>query len=150
MDAFWADLAKIASVFALAFFYFWPAIITGLTLGLPPLVVILVTTLSYASGVAVVVLFGQRVRTWIMARLGKKDTAEPTGRLRAIWNGYGLIGLSLAAPMTIGAQIGAVVGLALNAKPHSLLLALSLGGLLWSILLTLAVSLGILGAQALL
>ncbi len=50
--------------------------------------------------------------------------------------------------MTVGAQIGAAIGLALNGKPRSLFIALSLGGLAWSIALTAAVTLGVLGVNA--
>lgn len=145
MESF-ADLPKIASVFALAFFSFWPAIPLGVALGLPPLVVIATTTISYGVGVALVALFGGRVRDWVMNRFNKRQSSD--GRLRRIWERYGLIGLGLAAPMTVGAQIGAAFGLALNAQPRRLFVAMSLGALAWSIALTLAVTLGILGVQA--
>ena len=47
-----SDLPAIASIFGLAFFYFWPAIPAGLALGLSPLIVIATTSLSYMSGSA--------------------------------------------------------------------------------------------------
>ncbi len=141
-------LPKLLSIFALAFFYFWPAIPAGLALGLPPLLVIITTSLSYACGVAVVTLLGERVRGWVMRRLGRKADTNPDSLIRRIWKKYGLIGLGLLAPMTVGAQIGAAVGLALNGQPRRLFVALSLGGLVWSIALTAAVSLGILGVNA--
>lgn len=141
-------LPKVLSIFALAFFYFWPAIPAGLALGLPPVVVIITTSLSYACGAAVVTLLGERVREWVMQRLERKADANPDSLIRRIWEKYGLIGLGLFAPMTVGAQIGAAVGLALNGQPRRLFLALALGGLAWSIALTTAVSLGILGVNA--
>ena len=110
--------------------------------------VIITTSLSYACGVAVVTLLGERVREWVMRRLGRKADANPDSLIRRIWQKYGLIGLGLLAPMTVGAQIGAAVGLALNGQPRRLFLALALGGLVWSIALTVAVSLGILGVNA--
>jgi hypothetical protein len=115
MDSLLADLPKIASVFALAFFSFWPAIPAGLALGLSPLVVIVTTTLSYTLGVALVALFGGRVRDWVMQRLNRSSTAHSDSRLRRIWDRFGVAGLGLAAPMTVGAQIGAALGLLLNA-----------------------------------
>lgn len=149
MEAFLADLPKIASIFALAFFSFWPAIPAGLALGLSPLAVILTTTLSYASGAALVALFGGRVRDWVMARLGKQGESGANNRLRQIWERFGVIGLGLAAPMTVGAQIGAALGLVFNAQPRRLFLSLSFGALVWSIALTALVSLGVLGVQSL-
>jgi hypothetical protein len=106
-------------------------------------VVVATTTLSYVCGVAVIALFGPRVRDWVMKRLLRREVSLPQGRLRQIWNRYGLIGLGLVAPMTTGAQIGAALGLALNAHPARLFVALCLGGLVWSIILTMAVGLGV-------
>jgi hypothetical protein len=149
MDEFVANLPKIASIFSLAFFSFWPAIPAGLALGLSPLAVISTTTASYAAGVALVTLFGERVRNWILKRLGRRAEINPEGRLYRIWSRYGIIGLGLLAPMTVGAQIGAALGLALNSKPRGLFIALSLGALAWSIGLTAAVSLGVAGLNTL-
>ncbi|MEO8606913.1 MAG: small multi-drug export protein [Chloroflexota bacterium] len=141
-------IPKVASIFALAFFYFWPAIPAGLALGLSPLLVILTTSLSYACGAAVVTLLGERMRAWIMRRLGNKAEVKSDSFLRRIWEKYGMVGLGLLAPMTVGAQIGAAIGLALNGKPRRLFIALALGGLVWSIALTAAVTLGVLGVNA--
>jgi hypothetical protein len=143
-----AAIPKIVSIFALAFFSFWPAIPAGLALGLGPITVIITTTLSYASGVALVTLFGDRVRNWIIARLGKRAEAQDSP-IRRIVEKYGIVGLGLLSPMTVGAQIGAVLGLAFNLKPRALFIAMSLGALAWSIALTAAVTLGVLGVNAL-
>jgi uncharacterized membrane protein YjjB (DUF3815 family) len=50
--------------------------------------------------------------------------------------------------MTVGAQIGAGLGIALNVPPRRLYLGMSLGALVWSILLTAASLLGWAGLQA--
>jgi hypothetical protein len=141
-------IPKLLSIFGLAFFYFWPSIPAGLALGLSPLAVIVTTSLSYAAGVAVVTLLGERVRDWVMRRLGRKGEVNPDGRIRRIWEKFGVIGLGLIAPMTVGAQIGAALGLALNGKPRLLFFWITLGGLIWSIALTTAVTLGVLGVNA--
>jgi uncharacterized membrane protein len=142
------EISKLLSIFGLAFFYFWPAIPAGLALGLGPIPVIITTSLSYSCGAALVTLFGGRVRDWIMRRLGKRAEAS-SGSIRRIVDRYGVAGLGLLSPMTVGAQIGAVLGLAFNLKPRNLFIALSLGGLAWSIALATAVSLGVLGVQSL-
>jgi len=141
------QLPAIASVFGLAFFSFWAAIPLGLALGLNPLVVIATTTISYAAGVAAVTLLGGRVRAWIMARLARGGTPDPNSRIAKIWDRYGVVGLGIAAPLTLGAQIGAAFGIALNANPRRLFVVMSLCALAWSILLTALVSLGVLGVQ---
>jgi len=45
-------LSQLIGIFALAWVSFWPAILAGLALGLPPALVIATTALSYASGAA--------------------------------------------------------------------------------------------------
>jgi len=149
LDDLPALLPKLLSIFGLAFFYFWPALPAGLALGLSPPLVVLTTSLSYAAGVAAVTLLGDRVRDWIIRRLGRKADAGGDSRIRRIWEKYGIIGLGLLAPMTVGAQIGAAIGLALKGKPRSLFLWMSLGALVWSIGLTAAVTLGVVGVNAL-
>jgi hypothetical protein len=142
-----ADLPKIISTFGLAFFYFWPSIPAGLALGLSPVVVIITSSLSYACGAAVVALLGERVRDWVLKRLGRKADANADTPIRRIWQKYGVVGLGLLAPMTVGAQIGAALGLAFDSKPRSLFVSLALGGLVWSIILTAAVLLGVAGVN---
>ena len=149
------DLATMipaaASIFALAWFSFWPSMPAGIALGLHPLLVIVVTTLSYVSGVVIVLLPGERVRVWVERRFGRNaneaDSAEPAPdtRLRRIWARYGTAGFGLLAPMTVGAQIGAIVGLALDIPPRRLFVWMAIGALAWSILLT-AAALGLFDA----
>lgn len=148
MDTLLTELPALASTFALAFFSFWSAIPLGLALGLSPLAVIVTTTLSYASGAALVAFVGGRFRDWAARRLGQRGIANPEGRMMRVWQRWGIWGLGLAAPMTLGAQLGAALGLALNAPPRRLFAALALGALVWSAILTVLFSLGLLGAQA--
>lgn len=148
MDELIAALPKIASIFGLAFFYFWPAIPAGLALGLPPALVIVTTTLSYGCGAALVTVLGERVRGWILRRIGKKAALNPESLVGRVWARYGTAGLGLAAPMTVGSQIGAALGLALDARPRRLFAWMCVGGLAWSVLLTVLTTMGVLGAQA--
>ncbi|MFQ3567712.1 MAG: hypothetical protein SNJ59_12010 [Aggregatilineales bacterium] len=143
MDGWFTEFAKVASIFALAFFSFWPAIPAGLALNLSPIVTIAVTSLSYASGAAVVIGVGGRVRAWALRRLGRGLVERDQTFIRRVWDRFGVVGLGLVAPVTIGAQIGAAFGIALYTRPRPLFFALSAGGLLWSILLTGLISLGV-------
>ncbi len=137
------NLAGLVSVFGIAFIYFWAAIPAGLAQGISPLIVGATAAISYACGVGLVVVAGQPVREWIMRRLGGKSASSPESAIRRIWDRYGLIGLALIAPMTTGAQIGAIIGISLNAPPRRLFLLMSLGGLLWAVVITAAFALGI-------
>jgi uncharacterized membrane protein len=143
-----ADLPKLLSVFGVAFLSLWASIPAGLALGLSPVPIVVTSGLSYAAGVGAVAFLGKPVRDWIMRRFGEKASADPNSAIRRAWDRYGLIGLALLAPITTGAQIGAAMGMALNAPPRRLFLLMSLGGLLWAILFAAAISLGIMGVQA--
>lgn len=156
MDTLAAEIPKILSIFALAFFTFWTAIAAGIALGLPPLVVILVTTLSYSSGAALVTLFGDRVRDWLTRRRNKNGDQQEEqpesamqARIRRIAERYGALGLGLASPMTLGSQLGSLLGIALNIPPRRLFLGMVLGALAWSIVLTLITVAGVAGVQSL-
>jgi hypothetical protein len=142
------DLAAVGSIFALAFFYFWPAIPAGLALGLSPLIVIATTSLSYISGVVLVVVVGGRFRQWVMNRLGRDSVLNPETLLGRTWTRFGVIGLGLLAPMTIGSQMGAGLGVTLDNRPMKVLLWMCIGGVVWSMILTALVTAGVLGAQA--
>jgi hypothetical protein len=142
------SFAAVVSVFSLAFVSFWPAIPSGIALGLTPLVVILTTSISYAAGVALVLLVGKPLQSWL-ARRFDKTVANPDSLVRRAWQRFGVIGLGLLAPMTVGAQVGAVIGLALNVPPRRLFIWMVSGAILWSIGLTAAVQLGLVGVRAL-
>lgn len=156
IDSLLLTLAALGSVFGWAFFSFWSSIPAGIALGLAPLLVALTATVSYGSGAALVVLAGAPLRTRIQRRMASRvlvDGAsaeaapEPSRVVRMVenaWRRYGLIGLALLAPMTVGAQIGAVIGLGLGVNPLRLVVAMTLGAGLWALLIAAAVALGLL------
>lgn len=148
MEAIFPELLKGASVFALAFVSLWSSIVLGVALGLHPAAIVALASLSYIGGVLLVIAAGEPLRLWLMKWLGKDPHAPPSGRMWALWERYGVLGLGLAAPMTLGAHAGAALGVALRVEPRRLVLSMAFGGLVWSVLLTAAVSLGLIGAQA--
>ena len=154
MDIILIELSKVASMFGLAMVSFWAAIPFGLALGLSPLIVIIIATVSYSTGVVVIVFFGDRIRACIMKR--RKKTADdmpdvpqkPNERLWKIWEQYGVWGLGIIAPITLGLLVITAFGVMLNAHPYRLILAMTFGALVWSIGLTLAIMVGVVGLQA--
>ncbi len=139
-----ADLPKVVSVFGVAFLSLWAAIPTGLALGLPPITVATTTAVSYASGVVLVVLVGKPVREWLVKRLRINTTRDPNSRIWQAWERFGIVGFGLLAPMLVGAQGGAVIGLALGVPPRQLTLWMTLGGILWAVIITVIVVAGVL------
>lgn len=152
IDSFILTLGAIATVFGWSFFSFWSAIPAGIALDLTPIIVAITVTVSYGSGAALVVIVGAPLRERIRRRMERRMEANrneddtPNRTMQMIhnaWDRFGLIGLGLLAPMTVGSQVGAVIGLSFGAKPWRLVLALTLGAAAWAIVLTLAVVLGV-------
>ena len=156
MDLFLVELSKWGSVFGMAFFLFSSSIPFGLALELNPIAVIFISTLSYSSGAVIMAFFGERIRIWLrnrrqtsnMSQAVSSDTA-PTlhPRLQKIWERYGIWGLGIAAPMTVGAQLGAAFGVMMKAPLYRLCMAMTVGALVWSIIITLFFAIGITGIQ---
>ncbi len=154
MENLLVQLAALGSIFGWAFFSFWSSIPAGIALSVSPVLVALTATFSYGSGAALVVLAGAPLRERIRRRMENHASdgdnigeAPPKRRMIIIvenaWQRYGLIGLAILAPMTVGSQIGAVIGLGFGAKPVPLVVALTLGALGWAVLIAGAVVLGV-------
>ena len=138
-----ALLAKLGSIFGLAFFSYWASFLSGALLQVTPVVVLLTAWASYVAGVVIVVLLGTPIRAYLLRRFGSKFTANPNNVIWRAWTRFGLIGLALLAPVTTGAQIGALIALSLGAPPRKLIAGMALGAALWGIAITLAVVLGV-------
>lgn len=146
IESLMSGFAVLITVFGWAFFSFWSAIPAGLALSVSPLAVAATVTISYASGVALVLGIGAPLRDRIQKRIQPDPDAKPRPALQRIqkaWDRYGLWGLAILAPMTVGAQVGAVIGLSLGVRPLALLLALTSGAAFWAAAITLAISLGL-------
>ncbi|MEZ4670996.1 MAG: small multi-drug export protein [Anaerolineae bacterium] len=137
------QLPAILSTFGLAFFYFIAAIPAGVALNLSPVIAAITAWASYSAGVALVIAVGAPLRNWLMKRFNISTERDPSKLIWRIWDRYGLIGLSLLAPVTVGAQIGALLGISMGVKPRSLLIGLSLGVVVWCVGIMLAVMLGL-------
>lgn len=137
---------KILMVVGLGALELWAAIPAGFALGLHPIV----TAAGAATGAIVAVLavvgLGERARTWLARRHAHSDAGR--GRLRDVWRRYGVAGLGLAAPLLVGAPLGTVAGLLLGVPPRSLVVWMAFGAILWSVTLTLAGVLGLIGLES--
>lgn len=141
-------IQAVTAMFSLSFFSFWTSIPAGLAMGLSPVVVFFTAIFSYVAGILIVLLPGERIRAWFLNRYQRRhdDAAEPS-LIRRVWNQYGIIGLGLLGPMTVGAQIGTALGLSLNAPPRKLFIWMTLGAVAWSLILTVIFALGLAGVE---
>jgi hypothetical protein len=123
---------SLLSIFGLGFLYFISAIPVAAAAGLPLGVALVVAWLGYSSGALVVLLLGTPFRLWLVKKFHLSWTPDPKKLFWKIWNRYGLLGLGLIAPVTMGPQLAALFLLTLGEGPKKIILSLSLGALPWA------------------
>jgi membrane protein DedA with SNARE-associated domain len=143
-------MPKLLTVMSLGAVELWAAIPAGFALQLPPVITGLTAASGSMLGAIVVVLLGDRIRGWLLRHHDSKSSkAGKPGLIDRIWQRYGVMGLGLLAPLLIGTPVGAAVGLTLGVPARRLLWWLSLGIVLWSIVLTIAGIFGLAGFNTL-
>lgn len=128
-------MAGSLTAFGLGFLYFISAIPAGVAAHAPVWVAAVAAWLGYSAGGLVVLLAGAPLRTWITLKLKINPIPDPTKLFWRIWHRFGIWGLGLIAPVTIGPQATAVLCLALGEQPRRILLAISLGVAPWAIVI---------------
>jgi hypothetical protein len=136
-------IAALASTFGVAFFWFIGAIPAGAALGLPLPLAALAAWVSYVAGSVIVLLLGVRLRDALARRLKLSFEPQPEKVWWRVWKRFGIVGLGILAPVTLGSQAGTLLGLALGTRPLPLLLWMSLGAALWTLVIALLAGMGI-------
>lgn len=130
------------SVLGLAVVEIWGAVPVGLALGLPPVLVWILTVVGSMAGVGAVAVAGDAVRAWLVRRRGTSTTAGH-GRLYRVWVRYGVVGWGLVSPLAFAPAMGTAIGIALGA-PHRRLIAWMFAGVMvWTSILVIAGDLGL-------
>lgn len=124
---------SIATIFGFGFFYLVGAVPAGAAVGLSAPVSAFIAWCGYATGAAVMTLVGEPVRNWVARKLKIPVEHDPKKLVWKVWSRFGLAGLGLLAPVTIGPQAGCVLAMALGEKPWKAALALSLGAIPWCV-----------------
>jgi hypothetical protein len=135
-------MAQAVVVMLVAMLEIWAAVPAGLAMGLPAPLVWTATVVGGTASIALIVVVGDRVRAWILGRFGHGAT-DRGGRMRRVWERYGVIGWGLLAPLVLGAPLAAVLGVTFGASRGRLLAWLAVGVVLWSTALTAAAALGL-------
>lgn len=126
-------MTGILTALGLGFVYFVAAIPAGVAAGSPVFLAALAAWVGYSLGGIVVLLAGTPLRVWITRKLKVDLHPDPTKIFWRIWERFGLWGLCLIAPVTIGPQATALICLSLGETPRRIQLAISLGILPWVI-----------------
>ncbi len=143
------EIVKLLTVFGLGAVSLSTAILTGLALGLPPAVAGIAAAAGSLLGVWVVAFLGEGVRTRLLQWRGGKDQARREGSISRLWSRYGVAGLGLLIPLLFNTPLGTAIAITLGAPARRLVLWLSFGIILWSIVVTAAGALGLAGLQSL-
>ncbi|VVB93531.1 Putative small multi-drug export protein [uncultured archaeon] len=140
-------IIKLLTVFCLGALELWVAIPAGIALNLHPLLAGITAGAGAIVSVIIILMPGKRIRTWLMRN--RKNGGMKHSRLYIIWARYGAAGLGLLSPILTGAPLGTALGVALGVPAGRLLLWMSLGIVVWSLLLSFAAILGLAGMGAL-
>ena len=126
-------MTGLFTAFGLGFLYFVGAIPAGVAAHASVLEASGAAWLGYSVGGLVILLAGTPLRIWIVRRLKIDPTPDPAKLFWRVWHRFGLWGLGLIAPVTIGPQATAVIALALGESPRRIQFAISLGVVPWAI-----------------
>lgn len=141
------NIYSILLVFGVSFLELWAGIPLGLVLKLNPFITGITAALGSISSAFIVSFLGEGLRErFIKWRYKDKDLKQ--GNFYKIWNKYGIIGLGLLSPLLFGAPLGTALGIVLGAQKNILFLWMSIGIVIWSILLTAGAYLGIMTFQS--
>lgn len=133
-------IAKFATVMAFGIIELWLAIPAGTALKLHPLLNGLASGLGAIIAALLAIILGDRLRNWLFKK--KQKSRDENSRIYKVWHKYGVIGLGLLSPLITGSLLGAVIGISLGAPPKRLILWMSIGIIIWTILLTTISTLG--------
>ncbi|MCK9220962.1 MAG: small multi-drug export protein [Bacteroidales bacterium] len=140
-------LIKFITVMGLGIIELWAAIPAGTALKLHPLLNGIASAVGAIIGAVVAIFFGDRLRQWLLKKREKKEKNK--GRIYRIWEKYGVIGLGMLSPLLTGAPIGAAIGISWGASPKRLIIWMSIGIVIWTVILTAISTLGFAGFQML-
>jgi len=135
-------MTGILTAFGLGFLYFISAIPGGMAAHATVWAAALAAWLGYSAGGLLVLLAGAPLRDWITRKLKVDPKPDNSKLFWKVWHRFGLWGLGLIAPITIGPQVTAILALALGESPRRIQLAIVLGVFPWVIVLGFLASLG--------
>lgn len=137
-----ALLLKYLTVYLIGIIELWVAVPTGLAFKLDPLLIVVCSATGASTGAFLVVLIGEPLRQWLL-RFKRADVDKPEGRIKKIWDRYGIPGLCLIAPFLTGAHFGAAIGLTLGGDKKIIMVWMIVSCFLWATIFTVTGAMGV-------
>lgn len=136
-------MAGTLTAFGLGFLYFLSAIPAGTAAHAPLWAATLAAWGGYSAGSLAVLIAGTPLRRWLHGKFGINPKPDPSKFFWRIWERFGIWGLGLIAPVTIGPQAMALVCLALGESPWRIQAAVSAGSAPWALAIGLLTAAGV-------
>lgn len=126
-------LSKYISVFLIGMVELWAAIPAGFAFKLHPVIIAAISAAGATTSALLVLIIGEPLRAWLL-KFKKQPDRPLDGRIRQVWDSYGIPGLCLIAPLLVGAHLGAAIGLTLGGSKKKIAVWMAVSCLLWSAL----------------
>jgi hypothetical protein len=130
MDGIWH---AVAVSFGLGTVYFIAAIPAGMALGLHAGWAAAAAWAGYAGIAGAAVLLGAPAREWLARRFGWEVRRDPRRLFWRVWDSWGLPGMALLAPVTVGPYSAAFLALALGKQPGPVFAWIAIAAIPWCI-----------------
>lgn len=115
----------------------WKAIPVGLALQCNATTIIVTTAAGALVAISIIYLLGSKVKEWILNRLNKGKGEKRKGRLTALFDKYGIMGMGILGTLLLGPNMTMAMGMIIVKKEKKLLLWTAIGIIIWTVVLTL-------------
>jgi hypothetical protein len=117
----------------------------GILAGLAPVPVVALALAGNLATVALVIVGGDRLAAWWRGRRGATPRSDHPRAIRArhLAQRWGVPGLGLLAPLTTGSHLAAVAALATGAGQRRVLAWMTVGLVVWAVVVAVATTLGV-------
>lgn len=133
---------ELLVIFLLGALELWLAVPAGLAMDVNNVLTGVTAVLGAVTGAWLFSSVGEKLREWVELKTGFDMFSSSKGILYKVWIKYGVVGLGLLAPLLTGAPIGAVLGVAFGAQRKRMFFWVSVGTIIWGVIITAAFTFG--------
>ena len=107
----------------------------GLLFGLDPFWVVVAAVVGNAITIFLFAYLGSAIRQWFRSKRKAKNQDKPDrfAKAQSLFDRYGIFGLALISPVSVGTQFAAAVAVAAGVKPLRAALLITAATALWAI-----------------